>query len=188
MRLNVLLWEVESDMNVGLIIRACYMLGYRLIHLKVYDRYSIFKTKSDGILRFSSYIGDNYPDIEVFAEEEPALGYLSSYKSRIIATTPKEQRAISLTDFTFEDKDLIVFGNEFHGLSDEVLQFATHRLVIPMYGHVYDRIDLDGKVANVGSQRCHSLCASAGITLYEAVRQLTNFKKWRDTIQEPLDF
>lgn len=56
---------------------------------------------------------------------------LSSSGRRVIATIPSPD-ASSLFDFTFEDGDVIVVGNEGHGISDAVIAEATDNLYIPM--------------------------------------------------------
>jgi tRNA G18 (ribose-2'-O)-methylase SpoU len=188
MRLNLLLWDVESDMNLGLAIRDCYMLGNGLVHLKVYDPRKVMKMKSYTIQRFSSYTLDHYKDIEVFEDIDAAIQYLETYENRVICTSPEEETAADINHFEFKNNDLLVFGNEFHGIPDEALRYATERVIIPMYGSVYDRPDLGGKVRNVGVQRCHGLSTVVSLCLFLAVDGLTGFKDWRNTFRTPRIF
>ncbi len=74
---------------------------------------------------------------------------------RVIATVPSAD-AKSLFDFTFREDDVIVIGNEGHGISDAVLSEADVDLYIPM----------------VENQESLNAASAAAVILYEVYRQL----------------
>jgi TrmH family RNA methyltransferase len=81
------------------------------------------------------------------------LQWLAANEIRLIVTTPETD--VLHTDVDYTGRVAIAVGSEKHGADDVLLEAATHRVRIPMYG------------------RANSLnvAASAAIVLYEAVRQ-----------------
>lgn len=80
---------------------------------------------------------------------------LSEAGRRVIATVPSAD-AKSLFDFAFKDDDIIVIGNEGHGITDAVLGEAEVNLYIPM----------------VENQESLNAASAAAVILYEVYRQL----------------
>ena len=102
--------------------------------------------------------GLDYHDLAsvvVHADLDAALGSAALASSRVFAFTAHAARWY--TDIEFEPGDVLLFGPEPTGLSDEVLSHArvTERLRIPM---------LDGR-------RSLNLSNSAALVTYEAWRQ-----------------
>ncbi len=63
----------------------------------------------------------------------------------------------SLWDASFRDRDMLVFGNETHGLPSELTARHPNKMLrIPQAPH----------------ERCLNLSTAAGIALYEALRQI----------------
>lgn len=58
---------------------------------------------------------------------------------------------------TFADDDWLIFGNESHGLPDSLMDKLASRVL---------------RIPQVANERCLNLATSAGIVLYEALRQL----------------
>ena len=181
MRLNILLWDVASDMNIGLAIRDCYILGGGIIHLLIFDPSEIVQQKQDGIRRFSSYASDHFHQTSVFRTPDDALEAARATGGRLLGTTPHETNATDLSTFMFRDGDVIAFGNEYVGLPQEFLAQCELSLVIPMFGRAYLRPDAQGRIHGNGVERCHSLATSISVTTFLAVQQLTKFANWRRT-------
>jgi tRNA (cytidine/uridine-2'-O-)-methyltransferase len=80
---------------------------------------------------------------------------ISDQKSRMILLTTKGNDC--LWDFNFSAGDHLFFGNEGHGVPDNVAAKADAKVYIPM----------------PGGGRALNLALSAGIALGEATRQLT---------------
>lgn len=84
---------------------------------------------------------------------DTALGWLAAHDIPLIAATPDTE--VEYTDLDYTGPVAIAVGAEKEGLSDRVLQAATHRVRIPM----------------VGRANSLNVSTSAAIITYEAVRQ-----------------
>jgi tRNA(Leu) C34 or U34 (ribose-2'-O)-methylase TrmL len=184
MSLHVFLWDVEFTMNLGIIIRTCHVLGDDLVSLAVFDPRGLFATRRKEVQRFSSFAVDHYQRLHIVDTRQAALEWLRAYQGRILYASPDEESAHDIDQQDFQPDDLLLFGNEFYGVPEEVLRLADAQFIIPMYGPVYHRPDLDGKVTNVGTQRCLNLSSSVAIALFVALWQLTGFQDWRASFAE----
>jgi tRNA (cytidine/uridine-2'-O-)-methyltransferase len=147
--MHLALWEPEIPPNTGNIARLCAATG-TVLHLigrlgfQIDDR----QLKRAGL--------DYWPEVEVlhhptFAEFEAAVG-----ADRIICIETTAERLY--TQAAYQSGDCLLFGNEKHGLPPTIRERYAHRTFgIPMPG---------GKVRSL------NLATSAGIVLYEALRQL----------------
>jgi len=148
--LNVALIEPEIPPNTGNIGRLCLATGSHL-HLVKPLGFSI----DDKALRRAGL--DYWADVQVsvwntFAELQSAHS-----NARFWFLTTKSKRPY--WDVVFQDGDFLVFGRETKGLPESLLAANSERtLTIPMVDD---------------STRSLNLATSAGIVLYEAVRQLT---------------
>lgn len=84
---------------------------------------------------------------------EASLGWLRAHGIPLVAATPDTE--VEYTDVDYTGPVAIAVGAEKEGLSDRVLQAATHRVRIPM----------------VGRANSLNVSTSAAIITYEAVRQ-----------------
>ncbi|MCE9533296.1 MAG: tRNA (cytidine(34)-2'-O)-methyltransferase [Planctomycetes bacterium] len=147
--LHLALWEPEIPPNTGNIARLC-AAGDVTLHL---------------IGRLGFHIGDRdlkragldyWPDVEMFrhdtfAEFEAVIGV-----DRIICIETDAKRLY--TQAHYQAGDCLLFGNESRGLPLTIRERYAHRSVhIPMPG---------------SATRSLNLATSAGIVLYEALRQL----------------
>jgi tRNA (cytidine/uridine-2'-O-)-methyltransferase len=147
--LQLALWEPEIPPNTGNIARLCAATG-TILHLIGRLGFRV----DDRDLRRAGL--DYWSEVEIhqhasFAQFEAAVS-----ADRIICI---ETAAASLyTRADYHAGDCLLFGNESHGLPPTIRQRYAHRTFgIPMPG---------GKVRSL------NLAASAGIVLYEALRQL----------------
>jgi tRNA (cytidine/uridine-2'-O-)-methyltransferase len=147
--LHVALWEPEIPPNTGNVARLCAATGAKL-HLVGRLGFRI----DDRSLRRAGL--DYWEAVEVcthatFAELESAIGVEHIW----CVETPAPRR---YTEAAFRDGDCLVFGSESKGLPPEVRErHATRTIGIPM---PTDRV------------RSLNLATTAGIVLYEALRQL----------------
>ena len=147
--MQLALWEPEIPPNTGNIARLCAATG-TVLHLigRLGFRIDNRDLKRAGL--------DYWPDVELhhhvtFAEFEAAVG-----ADRIICIETTDERRY--TQAVFRTGDCLLFGNESHGLPLTVRERYAHQTFgIPMPG---------GKVRSL------NLATSAGIVLYEALRQL----------------
>ena len=84
---------------------------------------------------------------------EAALSFLAEHGIALVATTPDTD--VEYTDIDYTGPVAVAVGAEKTGLTDQVLQAATHRVRIPM----------------VGRANSLNVSTSAAIVTYEAVRQ-----------------
>lgn len=181
MSITVVLWELASDMNLGLVVRACYVLGQGRVRLAVYDPNEVTIRCRESIRRFSSYATDHFKDLQLLATEHEARSMLAAADGRTIVATPDELDSVDLMDFRFAPRDRIVFGNEYHGLPSDLVAAAEHRVTIPMYGLAYERPDHEGRITGVGTQRCLSLISSVSIVLYAALLETAGYRDWKQS-------
>jgi len=89
-----------------------------------------------------------------YASTEECLKELKAKGFKIAATHLKKD-AVSYTSLDYTQPIAIVFGNESQGISEEACELADYIIKIPMFGMAQSL----------------NLSVSAGIILYEAVRQ-----------------
>ncbi|HBA88734.1 MAG TPA: tRNA (uridine(34)/cytosine(34)/5-carboxymethylaminomethyluridine(34)-2'-O)-methyltransferase TrmL [Geobacter sp.] len=144
---HIVLVEPEIPPNTGNIARLCGATG-TVLHLvgklgfSTDDRY----LKRAGLDYWSEVDIQYWPDLATLQREYP--------QARFIFTSKKAQR--SYIDMEFRPGDFIVFGKETKGLPQELIESNPERSV---------RIPIIGKVRSL------NLSTSAGIVLYEALRQ-----------------
>jgi tRNA (cytidine/uridine-2'-O-)-methyltransferase len=147
--LHVALWEPEIPPNTGNVARLCAATG---VPLHLVGRLG-FKTDDRSLKR----AGLDYWDAvdlrthSTFAELESDIGIEHIW----CVETPV---TLTYTRATFQPGDCLVFGSESKGLPPEVRQrYVARTIGIPM---------------PTGKVRSLNLATSAGIVLYEALRQL----------------
>lgn len=144
---NIVLVEPEIPPNTGNIARLCGATG-TVLHLvgklgfSTEDRY----LKRAGLDYWSEVDIRYWPDLESLQQAHP--------KGRFVYTSKKASH--SYHQFAFLPGDFIVFGKETKGLPDALIEANAEMTV---------RIPMSGKVRSL------NLSTSAGIVLYEALRQ-----------------
>jgi tRNA G18 (ribose-2'-O)-methylase SpoU len=127
MGIDFLLYNVQSPINVGQILRTADVYG-----MTVYccDGAGIFDDadKRRVVADFACGAFERTPPILVPPEALPAL--LAAGR-RNIATTV-DGRGRELQRFAFHEGDLVILGNEYRGIDDGVTARCQARLTIPM--------------------------------------------------------
>ncbi len=146
--LRVVLEDVQNTHNASAVVRTCDGAG--ILHLDIIssDRepFSIneaISTRAEKWLQFHYY---------------PSTGKclkLLKKKGLKIAVTHLSEDALPYTALDYTMPIAIVFGNESEGTSKEALALADYKIKIPMFGMVQSL----------------NLSVSAGIILYEAMKQ-----------------
>lgn len=147
--LHIALYEPEIPPNTGNIARLCAATRTRL-HIvgKPGFRMDDRAVRRAGLDYWQEVDLHKHLDLEALKDSLP--------DSRFVFFSTKAERPY--TQWRFADGDCLVFGPETRGLPDEVLAAnKDHLLRIPM------------KNPNI---RSLNLATSAGIALYEAIRQL----------------
>ena len=148
--LHVMFHEPRIPQNTGNAIRLAAGTGATL-HLVEPLGFDLSEPK----LKRAGLDYHDLATVEVHPDLDTALGSDALAGSRVFAFTAHATRWH--TDVGFEDGDVLLFGPEPTGLSEEVLSHArvTDRLRIPM----------------VGGRRSLNLANSAAVAMYEAWRQ-----------------
>lgn len=146
---EILMENPGNPGNIGSTMRNLYafdigelLLPDRKFHLKA------IKNCSCGTNQF--VMQKTIPDIQKF---------LSETKSRKLGFIVDET-AIPIWNFPFKDDDLLIFGNEKTGLTEETIEQCDSLLTIPMFGY----------------KACLNVSTAIGITLYEIIRQRLDVK------------
>lgn len=145
---HVVLWRPEIPPNTGNLMRLTVNTGCRL-HLIEPLGFDI----DDARLRRAGLDYREFADVTTHASFEAFLDHAEP--TRVFAFT---QHAETLyTDITYESDDVLLFGRESDGLSDDVLAS----------GAVTDRI----RIPIAAGGRSLNLANAAAIAVYEAWRQ-----------------
>lgn len=176
MGINSLIADLNYGPNIGGAIRTYHVLGGDG-RLFIYDPRGILQESADEVQAFSCKISDKH-EFEIVEDLE---AFLDDYQGRRIATAVTPQ-ATPLTEFQFQDGDLILFGNERVGLSDQVLATCDESVIIPMLGAPYIKDDYHPgqPIKGVGEYPTYNVGVTYGITMFIAMAQLEEFKdfKW----------
>ncbi len=147
--LHIALVEPEIPPNTGNIARLCAATNTHLHIVGVTG----FRLDEKAVRRAGL---DYWDEVEISRHIELSDLYQHLPNSRFLYLTTKAET--SYTKCNFEDDDCLVFGRETRGLPEKLLRENSERcLTIPMPNK------------NV---RSINLATSAGIVLYEAIRQI----------------
>ncbi|CAN5397076.1 tRNA (cytidine(34)-2'-O)-methyltransferase [soil metagenome] len=146
---HICLVEPEIPPNTGNIARLCAATFTDLHIVGVAG----FRLDEKAVKRAGL---DYWDEVNVHRHFDLENLYKALPKSRFIYFTTKSKKIY--TDFQFQDEDCLIFGRETRGLPEDLLKANWERcLTIPMPNK------------NV---RSINLATSAGIVLYEALRQV----------------
>lgn len=124
--LTLLLYELRSPINVGMILRVAETYGVAVSVIRVTDMLAhdgTRKTISDfacGALERKGY------------DSLAGLSSLPRLTERRVIATSIEPGSISLAEFRFARGDVLLLGNEYDGLPTDVAAACQTRLRIPM--------------------------------------------------------
>ncbi|MDY3352208.1 RNA methyltransferase [Riemerella anatipestifer] len=118
---------------------------------------------------------DTWVEVEKMPRNKTSLEKIKERGYKIVAVSP-ENNATMLPDYKVETPIALVFGTEWEGVSDELLDFADETLAIPMYGFT----------------KSFNVSVAAAICMYELKQKLLNStidyklspdKKWHTKIR-----
>ncbi|MGB8952445.1 MAG: RNA methyltransferase [Candidatus Aminicenantales bacterium] len=157
--LRVVLEEVKNSHNANAVVRTCDAAG--ILHIDVIS--------SSGeplpINKAISTRADKWIHFHYYRSASECLSRLRKKGLKIVATH-LDENALSHDSLDYTQPLAIVFGNEAEGISEETLKMSDYRIKIPMLGMAHSL----------------NLSVSAGIILYEALKQRQKkgfFKKRR---------
>lgn len=169
--LVVVLDTLEDTFNMAAVLRTCEGMGVQEVH--VIDNpaapFRPHKKVTQGC--------DKWLDVVV---HETARGCLEALKGRgfELCVSALGEGAASLFELTFDRKVALVFGNERHGVSQEVLARADRRFWIPMRGFTQSlniSAAVSASVTRAVSWRAERLGPAGDLTEAEAAELRARF-------------
>ena len=123
--------------NLSSMIRSAEFYGWTDIY--IYDKYDLLKepiSKKERANR--AHMGRvwtagalEYINFHIVKDD---VAFLTEHTSRIVGLI-LDPTAHKLSDFNFEDGDLVLVGNERDGLPDRVVDILTDKIYIPQKGN-----------------------------------------------------
>ncbi len=111
--------------NVSAVMRSAEGFGFAQMHvLEMLAKFKTSKRVANG--------ADKWLDLHRYRERQPCISFLKEHGYRIVATHLEAAKPIHEIDFT--RPTAIVYGNERDGVSEEILEAADERVIIPMLG------------------------------------------------------
>ena len=148
-QLKVALIHPQIAPNTGNIARLCVATGTELHLIR-----PLGFVLSDRELKRSAM--DYWPRLKLTVHDDDAAFWSRVGSNRAWMLSSKG--AVSLWEVDFVDGDWLIFGNETHGLSDELLKRDPSRAL---------------RIPQARDERCLNLSTAVGIALYEALRHIT---------------
>lgn len=118
-------------------IRTAEFYGFRQIY--IYDANKLLqpptnkKGRADMEHLARVWTAGAVDHIDIITIDDP-LAFLGEHKGRIVGTLVNDS-AVHLTDFAFDEGDLILFGSEKEGLPVDIQALLDERIYIPAKGH-----------------------------------------------------
>jgi tRNA (cytidine/uridine-2'-O-)-methyltransferase len=149
-RLQVALMQPQIAPNTGNVARLCVATGTHLHLVR-----PLGFVLSDQKLKRSAM--DYWPRLRLTVHDDDEAFFTSISGGRAWLLTSKGSRSIWETDFA--DGDVLIFGNESRGLTDDVRRrFPEDRQV---------------RIPQAPGERCLNLSTAVGVVLYEAIRRIS---------------
>lgn len=153
-RLEIAIFNVEHDFNMGTIVRNANNFNVKKVHIIGRRKYN-----RRGAMCTDKYLGICYwPNTEDFFNDQRVRN------REIVAIENNTERAKPLGKKKFEDNTTLVFGGENGGLSAEFLQK-------PEVKNKFCGVDDVRFIESFGSTRSVNVGVASGIAMYEWVRQ-----------------
>lgn len=119
--------KIQDPGNMGTIIRTADAAGYKDIIL-IEGCVDIYNEKC-----VRSSMGSIFSLNFLFMNQQEFLDYIKAEKYKLI-TTALEDDSIDYRKLKVSNKNCIVFGNEGNGVSPEILNQSSEKVIIPIYG------------------------------------------------------
>lgn len=128
--ITVAMENIHHDHNASAVLRTCDCFGVQQLHTIEKDhQYKIQREIARGAGKWVDIYNYNEGPTPV----EDCIKKLKTKGYQIIATTPHEEDC-NIADLPIDQPTAIVFGTEWTGISEEMIQLADGFVKIPMYG------------------------------------------------------
>lgn len=152
----IVLEDIHDPHNAAAVWRCADCFGFGKIYI-IFDQEKAFNPKKVG--KASSSSANKWLDFEIFKSTAKCYEKLKKDGYKIYVTVlDSEAKDLSLSDLRSQKKIAIVLGNEHRGVSKIAIDRADEKIYIPMMGMVQSL----------------NLSVTAGILMWEYVRQIKN--------------
>jgi tRNA (guanosine-2'-O-)-methyltransferase len=153
--ITVVLEELYQEQNASAVLRTCDCFGIQDVHvIEGKNKFNVNDSIAMGASKWLSIHKSKMADFQL----KECIMQLKTNNYRIVATVSDPQ-ALPLDKFDItKGKTALLFGTELNGLSEECKRYADEFLYIPMAGFT----------------ESFNISVSAGIILYDLIRQLHN--------------
>lgn len=155
--LTVILENVHDPHNIGAVMRTCESVGIGEIFV-IYSEGNEEKWRSG---KKSASSAKKWVDIHFYQDKKACFEHVRRKCKRVYATHLAHD-SVSMYELNLTESVALLFGNEHDGVSEEALAFCDGNFVIPQMGMV--------KSLNIS--------VACAVTLYEALRQRIQAKKY----------
>lgn len=170
-----LLVDWEDPGNIGRAIRTNHVLGGGRSKLYIYDPKNLFITRRKTIYFAST--GVSRHRIGIITPITDLGEFLKDYDGRIIKTDIV-QEATPLNEFRFNERDLVLYGNETFGYGGRIAKHLEkvnkpmHAITVPMLGEPYKHSKYVGNTPQYANL---NVAATLAIVTFTALSQLGYF-------------
>lgn len=122
---------IDKAPNLGGLARTCevFNMGCMTICSEAYLNDIAFLTAASSAEKWLPLVNLPVNDIEIFLISYKKLGY------KIIGLE-QTSNSITLKDFKFEEKIVVVLGNEKEGIPQNIINLIDYCVIIPQYGEI----------------------------------------------------
>lgn len=168
-----LLDNIWSPINLGYVLRTCRIFQHKKVYL--YDPKNIFKTKYKKIYDFSCGAVAELKLEHIRDLDE----FLKNYRAGRKIATYLDPTSSPLKSFRFRPGDLVIFGNEYAGISRSSAKHSEARLIIELPSGQYPKpknfLPISSKAGRIRKEGAPSLgvAASVAVIAYKIFVQKT---------------
>lgn len=118
--------DVYQHRNAAAIVRSVESCGFhKVMAMEKRNQFSLNLTVTKG--------ADTWVEVERISPDISSIQKIKQNGYKIVAVSPEKQATL-LPDFKIKEPIALVFGTEWEGVSNEILDMADETLAIPMYG------------------------------------------------------
>ncbi|MCS7244843.1 MAG: RNA methyltransferase [candidate division WOR-3 bacterium] len=121
------LYKLENPQNCSAIVRTADAVGIEKVYITEDKPFVINEKISKG--------SHKWVRIEIVEEPMEFLLDMKKQEYKIVATSLSEN-AINYRNYNYNQKTIIIFGNESKGIDKEILDLSDVLIKIPQYGKV----------------------------------------------------
>lgn len=179
--ISVVLESIYDRGNTSAVMRSAEGLGFSNFHvIETFEKFKEANRVTQG--------ADKWLEVQKWKKSKDCIDYLKKNKIRICVTSLKASRPLQEVDFS--SPLALVLGNEKDGVSDEMLEAADERVILPMPGFVQSfNISIAGALClyHIWYDRKQKLGSNADLTeMQKEILQATYAMRTMDSAESIL--